>query len=136
MESIETVMVLFIIGLGALLFGIARSMDKRKLLQKGTRVDGSVLQIIHDGHSISPTYYPVVRFTTADNNLVTEKYKFGGNKCLYKEGDNVQVIYDPTNPERFILGDARSKALSPVFIYGGTLLILISVGLLFLGLRG
>jgi hypothetical protein len=136
MESIETVMVLFVMGLAALLIGIARSSDKRRLLNKGIRVDGIVFQIIHDGNSTSPTYYPVVRFVTEDNDQVTEKYKIGGNKYLYKEGDSVRVIYDAQNPGKFLLDDVRSKALSPVFIYGGALLILVSVGLLFLGLRG
>ena len=136
MESIETVMVLFVLGLAALLIGIARSTDKRRLLNKGIRVNGTVFQIIHDGNSTSPTYYPVVRFLTEGDDQVTEKYKNGGNKYLYKEGDKVKVIYDAQNPARFLLDDVRSKALSPVFIYGGALLILLSVGLLVLGLRG
>jgi hypothetical protein len=136
MESIETVMVLFVIGLAAMLVGIYRSTEKRRLLNQGIRVDGVVFQLIHDGNSISPTYFPVIRFTTEQNDLVTEKYKIGGNKYIYKEGEQVRVIYDALNPARFLLDDTRSKALSPVLIYGGLALILASIGLLLLGLRG
>ncbi|RKR83601.1 uncharacterized protein DUF3592 [Mucilaginibacter gracilis] len=136
MESVETVMVLFVIGFAALLIGFARSNEKRKLLRNGIRVNGIIFQIINDGKSSSPTYYAVVRFFTEQHDRVTEKYKIGGNKWTYKEGEDVKVIYDPQNPGRFLLDDIRSKALSPVFIYGGIFLILVSVGLLVLGLRG
>jgi type II secretory pathway pseudopilin PulG len=136
MESIEVVIVLFIIGLAALLFGMVRSSEKRRLLNEGIRVDGVILQLINDGNSTSPTYFPVVKFKTEQNDWVTERYKIGGNKYLYKEGDAVRVIYDPLNPGRFLLDDTRSKALSPVLIYGGVALILVSIGLLVLGLRG
>ncbi len=135
MESIEVVMVLFVIGFASMLFGIWRSSEKRRLLNKGIRVDGKIIQIIHDGSSTSPTYFPVVRFYTELNQPVTEKYRIGGNKYIYKEGEEIKVIYDPVNPARFLLDDMRSKALSPVFIYGGVLVMLVSVGLLVLGLR-
>lgn len=135
MESIETVMVLFVIGLAALLIGIVRSSEKRRILSKGIRVDGVILQVINDGNSTSPTYYPVVKFYTEQDEQVTEKYKLWGNKWTYKEGEQVKVIYDQLNPGKFLLDDPRSKVLSPVFIYGGILLILVSIGLLVLGLR-
>jgi len=136
MESIETIMVLFVIGLAALLFGIVRSREKLRILRKGIKVDGVILQVINDGHSTSPTYYPVVKFYTEQNQPVTERYRIWGNKWTYREGEDVKVIYDPQNPGKFLLDEPRSKVLSPVFIYGGVLLILLSIGLLILGLRG
>jgi hypothetical protein len=128
-------MVLFVIGLAILLIGIARSNEKRRLLRSGIRVNGTVFQVVNDGHSNSTTYYPVVRFLTKEKDWVTERYKIGANQWSYKEGQDVKVIYDPLNPGKFLLDDVRSKALSPVFIYGGALLIVIAIGLLVLGLR-
>ena len=129
-------MLLFVVGLAALLFGIFRSSEKRRLLRNGIRTDGIIMQLINDGLSKSPTYYPVIKFITEKDDQVIEKYKVGVNRYMYKEGEEVRVIYDPLNPARFLLDDVRSKALSPVFIYGGILLIMLSIGILVMGLRG
>lgn len=136
MESIETVMVLFVVGLALFLFGWVKYRERRRLLRTGIRAKGVVFQVINNGNSSSTTYYPVVRFLTAANDWVTEKYRTGGNRWTYKEGDTVNVVYDPLNPGRFILDDTRLKNTAPGFIFGGVLLIIISVGLLVLGLRG
>ncbi|EHQ24531.1 DUF3592 domain-containing protein [Mucilaginibacter paludis] len=136
MESIETVLVLFAIGFGVLLIGILKRNERRSLLRSGIRAEGVIVQVINNGYSRSTIYYPVVRFLTADDDWVTETYGVGGNKWSYKEGEAVKVIYDPLNPGRFLVDDVRSKPTSPMFISVGTVLILVSIGLLILGLRG
>lgn len=135
MESIETVLVLFAIGFGVLLIGVLKRNERRSLLRSGVRVDGVIVQVINNGYNRSTIYYPVVRFLTEEEDSVTETYGVGGNKWSYKEGETVKVIYDPLNPGRFLLDDVRSKPTSPMFISIGAVLIMVSIGLLILGLR-
>ena len=133
MESIETVIVLFIAGLAILLIGIYRYGQRVQLLKTGVRVGGFVFQVINNGNG--NYYYPVVRFVTNSNDTVTEKYKVTANQWSYKEGQNVQIIYDPLNPGHFIVDDGLGKTVGPGFIWGGITLIVVSIGLLILGLR-
>jgi hypothetical protein len=133
MESIETVIVLFIAGLTILLIGIYKNTQLVQLRKTGIRVEGIIFQVINSGGGDS--YFPVVRFTTNANDTVTQKYKISTNWWSYKEGQNVQVIYDPINPGNFIIDDGLGKTVGPGFVWGGIALIIISVGLLILGLR-
>jgi hypothetical protein len=135
MDSIEAVLVIFVIGISLFLVGIQRYNKRRRLLRTGVHVEGKIFQIINTGNSESTTYYPVIRFETIKKEEVTEKYKRGGNRWTYKEGETVNIIYDALNPGHFLLDDPRAKTGSKAFIWGGILLVLISAGLLWMGLR-
>ena len=69
---------MLVIGVAFTYVGIFQQRKRRKLLGKGTKVDGVVFNLIEGGSTKnSSVYYPVVRFPTAEGEWVTQKYDIG-----------------------------------------------------------
>ncbi|OJW18284.1 DUF3592 domain-containing protein [Mucilaginibacter sp. 44-25] len=102
------------------------------LYDKGIKVEGVVFSIerndgLRVGNRIEPDYYVTIRYTTTDNLWITKRYDEIRDALTLSEGDKVKVIYNPADPEEFILGDGRSKFGPLVFTLIGVLLIAGSV---------
>ncbi|MDB5090067.1 MAG: hypothetical protein JWR09_4061, partial [Mucilaginibacter sp.] len=109
-------------------FGISKLNERRKLIKSGVKVEGVVFDIETSrgtgSDTRSTTYYPVIRFVTADKEWITEKYNIGSSPSVYNVGDKVTVIYDITDYKHFLIDNTQTKLLGPALIAVGTLLIL------------
>ncbi|SHM11370.1 DUF3592 domain-containing protein [Mucilaginibacter sp. OK098] len=109
-------------------FGVVKLNEREKLIKSGVKVEGVVFDMetsLGTGSGErSTTYYPVIRFVTADKEWITEKYNIGGNPSVYSVGDKVTVIYDTTDYKHFLIDNTQTKLLGPALIAVGTLLIL------------
>ncbi|MCQ6956714.1 DUF3592 domain-containing protein [Mucilaginibacter aquariorum] len=126
-----------IIGIAFIIAGNAFSTKRKKLISSGIRVEGVVYAMEqetsrnHGAYKI--LYSPIIRFVTTEKEWVTEKYLFGVSSKhtlinpSYREGDKVTVIYEPGNVKNFIIDDFNAKAVSPLFIILGTLVIISSI---------
>jgi len=81
------------IGVGALLIigGITYRSKKQNLLNNGKVAHAIIFKMEQQEHG----YHPVVRFLTEDKRWITHELKTGFDLDSYKEGDNIDVIYDP-----------------------------------------
>ena len=62
-------------------------------------------------------FYPVVRFTTADGNVIEFKSSSGSNNPASESpGDRVDVLYDPSDPNGAQLGGFLYLWLFPIVI--------------------
>ncbi|MBP5289418.1 MAG: DUF3592 domain-containing protein [Clostridia bacterium] len=68
----------------------------------------------------SYTYYPIVEFAVGDRTLQVTLDKGEGTPA-YDVGEQLDILYDPSNPERVILkGDKSSNVLGLIFsVLGG-----------------
>ena len=64
----------------------------------GTVVDNSYATVNHDG-TLSGAYYPVVEFTLATGTAVRFNDGIGSLPPDYAVGDQVAVLYNPTDPK-------------------------------------
>jgi len=65
-------------------------------------------------------YYPVVRFVTEDNQWITQELDFG-QKPPMTEGKEVEVFYDPKNPQEVVMNSYRIIIFLPwALIIAGT----------------
>lgn len=116
-------------GIGAIFSLIGAIMhDRRKtLVKEGVQVEGTVISIEREMSSKNSMTlnYPVISYRTLQNELITKKYNIGiSSGPSYKEGDSVNVIYDPNDTSSFTLNDTSSKIIPPVFILIGLVLII------------
>lgn len=111
-------------GLYCLVYGNGLRSKYQKLLERGVRVEGEVIEIKAKtgwtaNNRFMPTYYPIVRFVT-DNGPIAEKYDvFSANPSIYKQWEVVSVIYDPLDNKNFILENTSSKVAGPLLMLIG-----------------
>ena len=55
------------------------------------------------GYRKVPVYYPVIRFQSDDGTEVEKAAVYGTGTIVYKEGESVDVWYDPASPGDFHL---------------------------------
>ncbi|MEU5880343.1 DUF3592 domain-containing protein [Spirillospora sp. NPDC047279] len=88
-------------GLGFAAFGAHLIRTGRRLRDHGVRVPGTVVRLRWDSNdSGGGTFYPLLRFRTADGAAVETESDVGTNPAPAREGQQVTVVYDPEKPRR------------------------------------
>ncbi|UII23972.1 DUF3592 domain-containing protein [Fulvivirga ligni] len=92
--------------LGAILFAINLYLyiRCRELMSKGKRTDATVNDFVFK----NDLYYPIVHYTTEDDEMYLKRLSGGTNPPKYKRGDKIPIIYQPHDPENFIIDDPAS----------------------------
>ncbi|WP_426587692.1 DUF3592 domain-containing protein [Mucilaginibacter sp. R-33] len=118
-------------GTGAIfsLFGAILYDSHKKLMKRGIQVEGTVISIEHERSNKDSMVlnYPVIRYRTLQNELITKKHNIGISRYSYKEGDSVNVVYDPADNSLFTLNDSSSKSVLLSFILLGLTLLAASI---------
>ena len=126
-------------GVGALVGGIVWGVNTKRFVDGASRASGTVIELQRRQSSSddSPSYYPVVRFTDAGGKDVTFTSSTGSNPPSKREGDKVDVLYDPRNPEKAELNSFFALWFGPLMVAGlfGTLFPLAGVAIIVGGLR-
>jgi uncharacterized protein DUF3592 len=97
-----------VVGVFALVLaalGVWQSMRLAHLETAGIRAPGQVVRLHGEWSSGSSgsshyTYYPIVRFRTAENETIEFKDSIGSNPPSYRAGDKVTVLYLADTPNR------------------------------------
>jgi hypothetical protein len=118
--------IIFTVGVFAIVWGIGKMSERRKLLKTGIRVEGVVFKLeerFSNNKDRMPIYYPVIRYLTLNKEWITKEYESGTNPSAYKEGDIVNVIYDPDDNNHFIIDGFLNRIFGFVLIIIGILTI-------------
>ena len=95
---------LSIIGLTCLIAGIIFYRNGKRLLQKGKKTKGKVVDLVkrsgisNDNPMPNHYYHPIISFETSDGHPVQKELNFGSHPSRYSKGQSVVVIYDPEDP--------------------------------------
>lgn len=87
--------VLALLAVVLLVVGIRQSMTIMHLQSAGLRAPGEVVRLREERSSGHDSYFPVVRFRTANNVRVEFKDSIGSNPPSRRVGDKVTVLYLP-----------------------------------------
>lgn len=98
-----TPIIFLIIGAVTFIFCFYLNQKRNKLLTTGIRVDGIVYGFTSRSGDDSSANYPVIRFLTKRNEWITGTYKVSYPRFILKQGQKVEVFYNPDNPSDFIL---------------------------------
>ncbi|KAA5543372.1 DUF3592 domain-containing protein [Adhaeribacter rhizoryzae] len=115
-----TEIILTILGVCFIIGGLIKIRDNNYLKSSGIKVKG----IVYSLEQRKNLYYPIVRFRTKEDIWITKELGIGSNPSHYPEGTQVDLIYNPENPEIVDLDSYTSLILAPrLFVIIGTGLI-------------
>ena len=110
-------------------YGIGKINERGKLVKTGIRVKGEVTALEErvsnvgsdTGRSIN--YHPIIRYMASDNEWMNVISDIGTNPAAYKEGDEVNIIYEASNYKHFIIDSFWYKLIGPMLSIVGILLM-------------
>ena len=111
------------VGLLFLIIGISSFLDTRSFLKESLVANGTVIDLIASSGSDSITYKPMVEFKTINDQFITFTSSTSSNPPSYHTGEEVEVLYDPNNPN-----DAK---ISSFFSLWGLATVLFLMGSVF-----
>lgn len=108
---VQTAVIPIILGLALIIGGytLLRKLDKMK--QNGVLVEGIIFSFDGSSSYSGNDSGPVIRFVTKEGVWVTKEYSEGISHSFMKSGQKVRVIYDPDNPENFVVSSTTPKWL-------------------------
>jgi predicted DNA binding protein len=127
-----TITALILGGIGAIcsVFGAILYDRHKKLIKRGIQVQGTVISIESEKSNKDSMVinYAVIRYETLQSEFITKQHNIGiSSNYSYKEGDSVNVIYDPDDNSLFTLNDTSSKNTPLTFILLGLALLAASI---------
>lgn len=88
------------LGVALLVGGVIAFVYTKRFVSGAERATGTVIDLSSRTDSDGDvTYHPVVRFTTAEGRTVQFVSSSGSSPASESEGDRVEVLYDPDDPE-------------------------------------
>ncbi len=121
MEFIQP-LILLAISIGLIAIPLKLLSRYQKLKKSGLPAEGIVFDLFESKLSGSYQKYPVIRFLTAKNEWITQKYESGISFSNYRKGQQLNLLYDPSNPEDFIIESGANEIILYTLITVGVLL--------------
>ncbi|HLO84970.1 MAG TPA: DUF3592 domain-containing protein [Nostocaceae cyanobacterium] len=99
---------LFALGGGVFAsIGIKSGIDTRSFLSTAIPAQGTVIDLVESSSTTknrtSYTYRPVVKFTTNLGEPTIFESKAGSNPPSFTKGQQVEVLYNPQNPQSAVI---------------------------------
>lgn len=84
-----------------MLIGVFLFIRTRKFIGKAQEVKGTVIQMVFSqGSDDGGGYAPLYQFKTLDGQDIQVQDSLSSNPPRFKEGQEIQVLYDPGNPRK------------------------------------
>lgn len=104
-----------------------------RLATSGVRAEGEVVRMVEQSDSGGGgyTYYPVVRFRTADNRTIEFKDNIGSDPPTRRPGDKAAVLYARDNPAQAMIDRGFFNWVLPALLFlGAAFLVWLTVYIL------
>lgn len=106
------------VGLPMLLFGLLGFIYTFLFALTSKKAKGIVTGFTSSRGSKGGTvYHPVYTFTTEDGQEITREDKLGSNPPAFKDGQEVQVLYSPRNPQNSKIKTFSSLYFTPAMLF-------------------
>ena len=129
--SIIIGIVFSLVGGLLLAIGLFIWIRTRTFINSSQETKGTVIRMLYSSDSDGSGYAPVFKFTTITGQSVEVAEKVYSNPPQFREGQVIDVLYDPQNPNR-----ARVKKWSTLYfvplLLGGMGVVFGGVGVLLL----
>lgn len=99
-----------IVGAFFLVLAVVHYFRLRKLSEVGNKTYAVIKDLIRSPQADGiVNYIPVFEYKTMSGEIITRRSYIGNNKDKYKIGDKVAIVYNPENPEEFLLDTGMDK---------------------------
>ena len=117
------------IGVLALIWGAVDFARTVHFVRTAEHATGTVVDVSREVDSDGDeSFYPIVRFTTADGKEFQFKSNSGSNPASHSTGDEVDVLYDPDDPD-----DAQLSGFFDLWLFT---IVPFGLGTVFLAVAG
>ncbi|MBL8050685.1 MAG: DUF3592 domain-containing protein [Anaerolineales bacterium] len=107
----------------------------RMFMNTAQEVKGTVVRMVYSHSSDGGGgYSPVYQFKTIEGRLVEKQDSLSSNPPMFKEGQTIDVLYEPANPENARIKKWMSLYFLPLLL-GGMGLIFGGIGVVLLIFR-
>lgn len=101
MKALSIVKYIFsTIGLGMLAGAYFLYQNTQSFIESAAVTNGTVVELVRSRSSDSTTYAPVVQFKTENGERIEFTSSTSSNPPSYSKGENVEVFYLPSNPQK------------------------------------
>jgi hypothetical protein len=114
-----------IIGVGMFVGAILIYQSVGSFLAEATKTEGTVVRLDQSRSNDSTIYSPVVQFTNKDGQAIEFVSSTGSNPPSHSEGEKVEILYHPKNPQNAKINDFFS-------LWGGSIILGSMGGVFFL----
>lgn len=126
-NSSRWVFLVFFLGLGGLFgyYAWSQASGHLALASRGQRAEATVTGYEENRGRRSTTYYPVLRFATAEGRRIDTTSGASADPSVLLRGQRVAVLYDPADPTRARQAEAVADGMgfTPWFLGGLSLLM-------------
>ncbi|MEQ8525061.1 DUF3592 domain-containing protein [Gracilimonas sp.] len=93
-----------IVGLGIIGLGIYLGVERYHFLQDAIPATGTVIDFHESRSDDGYTYYPIVEYSPSGSfEAITFRHDTGSNPPSYSQGETVEVLHAPDNPNNAII---------------------------------
>lgn len=120
-------------GIGAIfaVIGFGMIINDMMFESRAERAGGTVIRNIRSSDSDGVSYRPVVEFRDATGMRREFASSMSTSWVAYNEGDAVDVLYDPTSPDRASIDSSMERFILPGMFAGmGSLFVFIGGGVI------
>lgn len=120
-----------LVGLLLVVIGVFIFVRTRSFISSSQEVKGTVVRNAYHSGSEGGGYAPVFGFTTIAGQRVEVEDNMQSNPPQFREGEVVDILYDPQNPSRARINKGMNLYFAPILlsimgmIFGGIGLILL-----------
>ena len=115
----------FAFGAGFVIVSVAIRNKFSELARTGVEAEGVIVDFIENADPNGPPKYPIIQFATTENLQITGSFKIYYTGI--EKGQAVTVLYNPANPNQFIVKSKMYVLIPRVFLVAGVALIAISI---------
>lgn len=112
----------FIIGIG-----LVKIILRRQLFKNGIRVIGKVTAIDESFEGGKRMYHPVFTYQTVNDETITHRSAIGYSSTGFSVGDEVKIIYDPTEKDNYIVDNFLGNIAGYLIAIPGLAIILMAM---------
>jgi len=130
MHPVIPILVSFAMGLFFIIFGYRRLKKARRVIQDGISVEGIVFDFASSSDIVNTSdydVYPIIRFVTKEGSWITRTYDIAISQDQIKRGQKMRIVYNPKNPEDFVIDSGIFYWINYVFLVSGFLPLIFGV---------
>jgi hypothetical protein len=104
---------MFLLGLAILVGAVVVFLRQRREFANAIKGAGTVVELARRMGQRGYLYHPVVEFAAAPGQTVRFESSIGSSRAGYAVGAPVQVLYDPSAPEKAEIDSAMTRWFYP-----------------------
>ncbi len=107
-----------LVGLLLVVIAVFILMRTRSFIGSSQEVKGKVVRNVYRSSSDGGGYAPVFGFTTIDGRYIEVEDKLESNPPQFREGEVLDILYDPQNPSRARVKKWMNLYFTPLLLGG------------------